>query len=103
MFSQRPPINTTYCFPVRRKTIRRQQSVKMQHYTGHSDHLRHPLLHPPLPPPSSTQNWTTGTPSFSTSTPPTIQRLQLIQNSLARAVTRTPRHHHKTPILRSLH
>src|SRR6218665_2292337 len=27
-------------------------------------------LHPPLPPPSSTQNWTTATPSFSTSTPP---------------------------------
>src|SRR6218665_3236389 len=32
-----------------------------------------------------------------------IQRLQLIQNSLARAVTRTPRHHHITPVLRSLH
>src|SRR6218665_881842 len=29
--------------------------------------------------------------------------LQLIQNSLARAVTRTPRHHHITPILKSLH
>src|SRR6218665_1492449 len=27
-------------------------------------------LHPPLPPPSSTQNKTTATPSFSTSTPP---------------------------------
>src|SRR6218665_100045 len=26
-----------------------------------------------------------------------IHRLQLIQNSLARAVTRTPRHHHITP------
>src|SRR6218665_3593591 len=32
-----------------------------------------------------------------------IQRLQLIQNSLARAVTRTPRHHHITPVLKSLH
>src|SRR6218665_1141518 len=32
-----------------------------------------------------------------------IQSLQLIQNSLARAVTRTPRHHHITPILKSLH
>src|SRR6218665_3544879 len=34
-----------------------------------------------------------------------IQRLQLIQNSLARAVTRTPRHHHITSVLtcKSLH
>src|SRR6218665_4023581 len=32
-----------------------------------------------------------------------IQRLQLIQNSLERAVTRTPRHHHITPVLKSLH
>src|SRR6218665_2736250 len=32
-----------------------------------------------------------------------MQRLQLIQNSLARAVTRTPRHHHITPVLKSLH
>src|SRR6218665_2054569 len=32
-----------------------------------------------------------------------MQRLQLIQNSLARAVTRTPRHHHLTPVLKSLH
>src|SRR6218665_1948729 len=32
-----------------------------------------------------------------------IQRLQLIQNSLARAVTRTPRHHHITPVLKSPH
>src|SRR6218665_416881 len=32
-----------------------------------------------------------------------IQHLQLIQNSLARAVTRTPRHHHITPVLKSLH
>jgi len=32
-----------------------------------------------------------------------IQRLQLIQNSLARAVTRMPRHHHITPVLKSLH
>src|SRR6218665_2496168 len=32
-----------------------------------------------------------------------IQRLQLIQNSLARAVTRTPRHHHITLVLKSLH
>src|SRR6218665_2494098 len=30
-----------------------------------------------------------------------IHRLQLIQNSLARAVTRTPRHHHITPVLKS--
>ena len=32
-----------------------------------------------------------------------LKRLQLIQNSLARAVTRTPKHHHITPILKSLH
>src|SRR6218665_2631506 len=34
-----------------------------------------------------------------------IQRLQLIQNSLVRAVTRTPRHHHITSVLtcKSLH
>ena len=32
-----------------------------------------------------------------------IQRLQLIQNSLARAVPRTPRHHHITSVLKSLH
>src|SRR6218665_204505 len=32
-----------------------------------------------------------------------IQRLQLIQNSLALAVTRMPRHHHITPVLKSLH
>jgi len=32
-----------------------------------------------------------------------IKRLQLIHNSLARAVTRTPRHHHITPVLKSLH
>jgi len=32
-----------------------------------------------------------------------IQCLLLIQNSLARAVTRTPRHHHITPVLKSLH
>src|SRR6218665_2235833 len=31
-----------------------------------------------------------------------IHRLQLIQNSLARVVTRTPRHH-ITPVLKSLH
>src|SRR6218665_3890781 len=31
-----------------------------------------------------------------------IHRLQLIQNSLAWAVTRTPRHHHITPVLKSL-
>src|SRR6218665_1853375 len=31
-----------------------------------------------------------------------IHRLQLIQNSLARAVTRTPRHHHITPVLKLL-
>src|SRR6218665_1522239 len=32
-----------------------------------------------------------------------IQRLQLTQNSLAQAVTRTPRHHHITPVLETLH
>src|SRR6218665_643368 len=32
-----------------------------------------------------------------------IQHMQLIQNSFARAVTRTPRHHHITPVLKSLH
>src|SRR6218665_3047447 len=32
-----------------------------------------------------------------------IHRLQLIQNSLTRAVTRTPRHHHITPVVKSLH
>src|SRR6218665_1836217 len=31
-----------------------------------------------------------------------IQRLQLIQSSLARAITRMPRHHHITPVLKSL-
>src|SRR6218665_2102292 len=29
--------------------------------------------------------------------------MALIQNSLARVVTRTPRHHHITPVLKSLH
>jgi len=32
-----------------------------------------------------------------------IQGLQLIQKSLARAVTRTPRHHHITSVLKTLH
>src|SRR6218665_623282 len=32
-----------------------------------------------------------------------IQHLQLIENSLARAVTRTLRHHHITSVLKSLH
>src|SRR6218665_2191827 len=32
-----------------------------------------------------------------------IQRLQLIQNSLVRVITRMPRHHHITPVLKSLH
>ena len=32
-----------------------------------------------------------------------IQRLQLIQNSHARDVARAPRHHHITPVLKSLH
>ena len=32
-----------------------------------------------------------------------IQRLQLVQNSLARAFTRTPRLHHITSVLKSLH
>src|SRR6218665_297217 len=32
-----------------------------------------------------------------------IQRLQLIQNSLARSITRMPRHHCFTPVLKSLH
>src|SRR6218665_770193 len=34
---------------------------------------------------------------------PNTASIQLIQNSLARAVTRTPRHHHITPVLKSLH
>src|SRR6218665_2455177 len=32
-----------------------------------------------------------------------INRLQAIQNALARAVTKTPKHHHITPILKKLH
>src|SRR6218665_3271215 len=32
-----------------------------------------------------------------------INRLQTIQNDLARAVTRTPKHHHITPVLKWLH
>jgi hypothetical protein len=32
-----------------------------------------------------------------------IKRLQSIQNALARAVTRTPKFHHITPVLKSLH
>src|SRR6218665_1205794 len=32
-----------------------------------------------------------------------IKRLQTIQNALARAVTKTPKHHHITPIQKSLH
>ena len=32
-----------------------------------------------------------------------LKRLQLIQNSLARVVSRTSKHHHITPILKSLH
>ena len=32
-----------------------------------------------------------------------IKRLQKIQNALARTVTRTPKHHHITPALKSLH
>jgi len=32
-----------------------------------------------------------------------IKRLQKIQNALARAVTKTPKHHHITPALKSLH
>src|SRR6218665_500817 len=32
-----------------------------------------------------------------------LDSTQLIQTSLARAVTRTPRHHHITPVLKSLH
>src|SRR6218665_3561488 len=31
-----------------------------------------------------------------------IKRLQTIQNALARAVTKTPKHHHITPVLKSL-
>src|SRR6218665_2223464 len=30
-----------------------------------------------------------------------IKRLQTIQNALARAVTKTPKHHHITPVLKS--
>ena len=32
-----------------------------------------------------------------------IKRLQTVQNALARAVTKTPKHHHITPVLKSLH
>src|SRR6218665_1563075 len=32
-----------------------------------------------------------------------INRLQAIQNALACAVTKTPRHHHITPVLKKLH
>src|SRR6218665_2837869 len=32
-----------------------------------------------------------------------IKCLQTIQNALARAVTKTPKHHHITPVLKSLH
>src|SRR5688572_3761632 len=32
-----------------------------------------------------------------------INRLQAVQNALARAVTKTPKHHHITPVLKSLH
>src|SRR6218665_1353398 len=32
-----------------------------------------------------------------------IECLQPVQNSLARAITRMPRHHHITPVLKSLH
>src|SRR6218665_1176102 len=34
---------------------------------------------------------------------PQINRLQAIQNALARAVTKTPKHHHITPVLKKLH
>src|SRR6218665_383605 len=32
-----------------------------------------------------------------------INRLQAIQNALTRAVTKTPKHHHITPVLKKLH
>src|SRR6218665_1615079 len=32
-----------------------------------------------------------------------INRLQAIQNALAHAVTKTPKHHHITPVLKKLH
>src|SRR6218665_2593878 len=32
-----------------------------------------------------------------------VKRLQTIQNAIARAVTKTPKHHHITPVLKSLH
>src|SRR6218665_4109075 len=32
-----------------------------------------------------------------------INRLQTIQNAFARAVTKTPKHHHCTPVLKKLH
>src|SRR6218665_1065062 len=61
-------------------------------------------LHPPLPPPSSMHSKLDYCNSLFLNLDSTqIQRLQLIQNSLARAVTRTPRHHHVTPVLKSLH
>src|SRR6218665_1951247 len=60
-------------------------------------------LHPPLPPPSSTQKLDYCNSLFLNLDSTQIQRLQLIQNSVARAVIRTPRHHHITPVLKSLH
>src|SRR6218665_1977049 len=60
-------------------------------------------LPPPLPPPSSILNYITAAPFFSALTLPkyTVSSSFKIQNS--RAVTRTLRHHHITPILKSLH
>src|SRR6218665_2382348 len=47
-------------------------------------------MHPPLPPPSSTQKLDYCNSLFLNLDSTQIQRLQLIQNSVARAVTRTP-------------
>src|SRR5688572_15978608 len=58
-------------------------------------------LPPPLLPPLSTQSSITGIPSSSIYSTQ-LKRLQFIQNSLVRTVTRTPKHHHVTPILKSL-
>jgi len=59
----------------------------------------------PLPPPSFTPNLITVILSTTAYLSPKSQitRLQLVQNSLARAVVRAPKSCHLTPVLRSLH
>ena len=57
----------------------------------------------PLPPPLSSPNSTTVTLSVSNLPNCQLNRLQQIQNSLARAVVKAPESSHITPILKSLH